>query len=262
MQIWYNMRRMHRILVGGGDLALDSVELRGDAAQHIRVLRPKDAEDFELFDGCGASRVYRWDAKAKTLAAAAAVRMVPRPRESMELFACVTKGQRWDWTLQKATELGAAKIVPVISARTIVRIPPGAEAEAKRERWAKIAAEAARQSDALWLPEIVAPVDFGTALDMAAATICFAGALTEPPSPPMLIAFESARRSRGSFLEERARAYSIFVGPEGDFTPDELGRLLKVAHPANFGPSILRAETAAIFGLSVLSAAIRAIPPK
>ena len=68
-----------------------------------------------------------------------------------------------------------------------------------------------------------------------------------PPPPPLLTAVEAV---------DGEGEWGLFVGPEGDFTPDELESLLKVAVPVSFGPTILRAETAAIFGLSVLAAAV------
>ena len=256
---------MHRLLVDPAILDMDCAILAKDGAAHLHVLRPKDGEEFELFDGRGSKRTYKWSASAKSLFSASAKSTQHRnPAEpqshnltisqshnnSLILFACITKGQRWDWTLQKATELGISKIVPVISARTIVRIAPG-EGNAKKARWQKICEEAARQSDALWLPEISEPLDFASAVREAAATTCFVGALTTPPPEPLL---DVAMRS----LENGAHGeFSTFIGPEGDFTPEELSALLKVATPASFGPTILRAETAAIFAISVLTAAIK-----
>ena len=179
----------------------------------------------------------------------------------LTLFACVTKGSRWDWTIEKATELGVTRIVPVISGRTIVRIPK-AERAAKRERWMRIAEDAARQSDAKWLPEICEAVDFKDALPLVKETTCFIGALTNPPASPLMEAIGRARcpqRAAGSRgVEDNApyRHFSVFIGPEGDFTSEELAALMEIATPTSFGPTILRAETAAIFAVSVLAAAV------
>lgn len=241
---------MHRLPVESATLNMDCAVLAKDSAAHLRVLRPKDGEEFELFDGRGSSRTYKWRAASKDLVAVAPKSTAERKRDSeIILFACVTKGQRWDWTLQKATELGISKIVPVMSERTIVRICEG-EGAAKKARWQKICEEAARQSDAIWLPEISEPLDFASAASQAAKTTCFVGAIATPPPEPLLNAVMRA-------LEKGANgAFSVFIGPEGDFTPDELATLLKVATPTSFGPTILRAETAAIFAVSVLSAAL------
>ena len=143
---------MHRLLVPSEQLASDSPVLPKEAANHLKVLRPKDGEEIELFDGSGKSRRFSVEGGGKNfrLAALSPVCTAPRASRSLTLFACVTKGSRWDWTIEKATELGVTRIVPVVSARTIVRIGAD-EREAKRARWIRIAEDAARQSDAKWI---------------------------------------------------------------------------------------------------------------
>ena len=239
---------MHRFLVDAALLSEESPVLPSDAAKHLRVVRPKEGEVVELFDGRGGSRTYRFSASsangASPLSATSQTSQTPRAPRTLTLFACVTKGSRWDWTLEKATELGVTRIVPVLSDRTIVRIPK-AERAAKRERWMRIAEDAARQSDAKWLPEITEAVDFRDSLPLVRETTCYIGALTNPPSP--LLAEALRERPQSAHL-------AAYVGPEGDFTPEELSALMEIAVPVSFGPTVLRAETAAIFVLSVLSA--------
>ena len=134
----------------------------------------------------------------------------------------------------------------------------------------RIAEDAARQSDAKWLPEITEPVDFADSLDLVRETTCFIGALTTPPSPPLLQAIEQSNNQNNRTLEQSEQSehsnnrtieqssFATFIGPEGDFTPDELAALMKVAIPVSFGSTILRAETAALFALSVLAARVHA----
>ena len=242
---------MHRLLVETQELSQESPALSRDALHHLKVLRPKDGEAIELFDGRGSLRRYLFDASARALRAAPGqpVRTIGRSDDSLTLFACVTKGSRWDWTVEKATELGVTRIVPVISDRTIVRIPK-AERAAKRERWLRIAEDAARQSDAVWLPEIDEATDFADTLPRVRETTCFIGALTDPPPQPLLAALAQLPRDPSG----APRHLALYVGPEGDFTPAELQALTAVATPVTFGPTVLRAETAALFGLSVLAA--------
>ena len=254
---------MHRLLVKTELLDEASPTLPKDAAKHLKVLRPKDGEEIELFDGKGKWRTYRFCASlrsgkdsASPLVATSQTSQTFQTSQTLTLFACVTKGSRWDWTIEKATELGVGRIVPVISDRTIVRIPK-AERAAKRERWLRIAEDAARQSDAKWLPEILEAVDFADALPLVRETICFIGALTSPPSQPLALAVrevkEKVEKRGGGGQRTVQMPMSVFIGPEGDFTPDELKALMDVATPTSFGPTILRAETAAIFAVSVLA---------
>ena len=247
---------MHRLLVETALLEEESPVLPADAARHLKVLRPKDGEEIELFDGRGKWRVYRFCASltsgkdsASPLCATSQTSQTSQTSHTLTLFACITKGSRWDWTVEKATELGVTRIVPVISERTIVRIPKP-ERAAKRERWMRIAEDAARQSDAKWLPEIREAVDFKDALPLVKETTCFIGALTTPPSPPLVRAIE---QSNNRTIEH----FSVFIGPEGDFTPEELASLMEIATPTSFGPTVLRAETAAIYAVSVLAATRR-----
>jgi 16S rRNA (uracil1498-N3)-methyltransferase len=151
--------------------------------------------------------------------------------------------------------------VPVVSARTIVRIGAD-EREAKRARWIRIAEDAARQSDAKWIPEIHEPVSFAESLPLVRETTCFVGALTNPPPQPLLKALIDLQQAaipapvpHSPFPVPHSPfpdSLSIYVGPEGDFSPEELAALIEIATPVSFGSTILRAETAAIYGVSVL----------
>jgi 16S rRNA (uracil1498-N3)-methyltransferase len=274
---------MHRLLVETEVLFSDCPTLSKDAANHLKVLRPKDGEKVELFDGKGKFRVFFYhpprglspypqgcgEGSPRTPLDEGSVPIPPqgsvpggvmvaeRAAAELTLFACVTKGSRWDWTIEKATELGVTRIVPVISERTIVRLAPS-EYEAKRLRWQRVAEDAARQSDAKWLPEIHAPVTFAESLPLVRETTCYVGALTDPPPKTIgevLAAGDGGKDFRLSTFDNGNRTHlATFIGPEGDFTPDELAALLAVATPVSFGSTILRAETAAIYALSVLKA--------
>ena len=254
---------MHRLLVETDVLSSDCPLLPKDATNHLKVLRPKKGESIELFDGKGKFRAFCYH-DDRGLSPADGVREMPRPETELTLFACVTKGSRWDWTIEKATELGVTRIVPVISERTIVRLAPS-EYEAKRMRWQRIAEDAARQSDAKWLPEIHVPVSFAESLPLVRETACFVGALTDPPPKAIgaVLAAWDGKDSRLSTFDNGKQAtldngwrmrLATFIGPEGDFTPGELAALLAIATPVSFGATILRAETAAIYAVSVLKA--------
>ena len=236
---------MHRVMCEGASLELERPALSSGAARHLKVLRPKSGELIELFDGRGSWRHYAFSQGG--LEAVSEKRFSPATSPRMTLFACVTKGSRWDWTIEKATEIGVSRIVPVISRRTIVRLS-GSERESKRERWSRIAADAVRQCDAKWLPEVTAPVDFEDSLGLVAKCRCFAGVLAEPRPRPLAAEIAAAVSSQAVEGED----WAVFIGPEGDFTSEELDELCKVAVPSDFGDTVLRSETAALFALSVL----------
>ena len=151
--------------------------------------------------------------------------------------------------VQKAVEIGAAEIVPIISDRTIVQVDSesGVQKEAK---WQQIAIEAAKQCGQNWLPRVHAPRKLGELFaDLATIDLRLIGSL-QPGA-------QHLKKVLGDYSNEhRQLPHSVLmlVGPEGDFTPAELA--LARSHgcrPITLGPIILRVETAAIYCLSILS---------
>lgn len=242
---------MHRHLVTTEELLADEFTLGRDAARHLQtVLRVKPGEHLTLFDGQGRTRLADVTSVVKhglTLSALAPAHEHPRPACRITLFACVSKGSRMDWTVEKAVELGVSAIVPVLSGRTVVRLD-AEEGLVKAERWSRVAEEAARQCGAAWLPEIAAPVPFKASLPGVTDTRpTFVAALT-PTARPL-------REALAAHASAPPRA-GWFVGPEGDFTPAELDALLAAgALPVSLGPQVLRAETACLYGLCALNCA-------
>ncbi len=242
---------MHRHLVQPDALLADALTIGRDDARHLQtVLRVKPGDALTLFDGHGRTRlavVSSADRRGVTLAAAAPAVEHPRPPCRVTLFACVSKGNRMDWTVEKAVELGAGAIVPVLSERTVVRLDAD-ESEAKARRWLRVAEEAARQCGAAWLPEIAPPVPFRGVLPVVARTNpTFVAALAPSAAPlrEVLAAFAAPPPEAG-----------WFVGPEGDFAPAELDSLLGAgATPVSLGRYVLRAETACLYGLCALNCA-------
>ena len=160
-----------------------------------------------------------------------------------------------DLIVQKAVEIGAAEIAPLISERTIVDLGTK-EAEQKQAKWQQIAIEAAKQCGQNWLPQIHLPrklKDFfagaETSAGPARTDLRLIGSLQPDAVHLKKILADYADQHR-----ERPKSILMLVGPEGDFTPAELA--LAKTHgclPITLGPIILRVETAAIYCLSVLS---------
>ncbi len=242
---------MHRCLVTPDQLLADACTLGRDEARHLQtVLRVKPGDRVTLFDGRGRTRIAVIATVEKhglSLTAAAPAQEHLRPACHLTLFACVSKGKRMDWSVEKAVELGVAHIVPVISDRTIVRLD-AEDSDAKADRWLRVAEEAARQCGASWLPEISAPVPFKACLSLVARVAPVFVAALSPAAKPL-------REALAGYATPPPLA-GWFVGPEGDFTPGELDALLAAgAIPVSLGQHVLRAETACLYGLCALNCA-------
>lgn len=170
------------------------------------------------------------------------------PSVSLSLYAAVLKGDKFEWVLQKGTELGVHCFVPIISERTVVRDP--AQIEDKRKRWERIIQEAAEQSGRVRLPILAAPLLLQAAMTQSMAQ----NDLSLLPSPG-LSAPSPADRLNGRSTPSHI---GLFIGPEGGFSAAEVTQaqaagLLSVS----LGPRILRAETASIVAVALTMAALR-----
>ncbi|MBQ7722198.1 MAG: 16S rRNA (uracil(1498)-N(3))-methyltransferase [Kiritimatiellae bacterium] len=245
---------MHRHLVTTDAISAGRITLDRSEARHFAtVLRLGAGDDVELFDGKGSTarfRIVASERSSMTLERQGDARLTPPPQCRLILGACISKGKRMDWTIEKAVELGAAEIIPIASRFSVVRV---ADDEAKRERWERIAIDAARQSSAAYLPEITEPMSFDDAMaridDGDPGTAIFAGAL-QPDAIPLRDAI-AARRA----LPCPVRRAAWLVGPEGDFSPEEYAEMRRRSFNfVSLGDTVLRTETAAIYGLCVLGA--------
>jgi len=201
-----------------------------------------------LFDGKGLTRcavVTAINGDQLVFTSEHSIEKHPAASRSLTLFAALIKGQRMEWCIEKAVELGVARVVPVITERCVVRLKPGKETNNKLIRWNRIAAEACRQCQRAWLPEIVAPLTLKQAIAMAAGLDCCFTAALLPDTIPLVEAV--------SRLEKSQNNLGLFIGPEGDFTPDELCTLKTAGTTmVSRGPNTLRAETASICGIAVI----------
>lgn len=240
---------MHRCFVKTDQLLADTCFIQNEEARHLQtVLRAKLGERITLFDGYGHTRLVHIEHAEKRglqFTADAPVAHHPRHHCHITLFACISKKNRMDWTVEKAVELGVSRIVPVISERTIIRLDT-ADSLIKAERWSRVAEEAARQCGATWLPEIMPPAAFHTCLSLVTLTRPVFVASLEPDTQPL--------REALAFYSNPPPLAGLFVGPEGDFTTTEL-TALRASHAVSvsFGKHVLRAETACLYGLCILN---------
>jgi len=170
-------------------------------------------------------------------------------RCAITLGQAIPKGKNMDLILQKATELGVAKIVPLISDRTVVHLEEE-ELNKKQEKWKQVTIEAAKQSGQDWLPEIAGPItpkQFFAEFDHSELSL-IASLQSDARSFKGVLANFQEQHGR------RAKSVLILVGPEGDFTPAETSWAKSAGCvPVSLGPIVLRTETAAIYSLSVLA---------
>ncbi len=249
---------MHRHFVPAETLRSARVTLDHANSRHFfNVLRLGRGDEVELFDGRGATARYVIADVLRggvTLERRGDVVRHPRPACRLILGACISKGRRMEWTVEKAVELGVSEIIPIASRFSVVRLDDEGGAE-KRERWLRIAIDAARQCGAVHLPEITEPMTLDAALRRLASsgdvaqTALFVGAL-QPDAVPFRDALAALRASGRDI-----RSAAWLVGPEGDFSPDEYGALRAAGVDfVSLGDLVLRTETAAVYGLCVLGA--------
>lgn len=233
------MKTSQRLFVAA-PLSLDaSVPLdAGQAHYLVHVLRLPPGGEVLLFNG----RDGEWSARLEQAGKKGGVAICAaqtRPQDAVPaltlLFAPI-KGDRTEAIVEKATELGAARIVPVITDRTIVR-------KVNLDRLRARCIEAAEQTGRLSVPEVAEPLALS--------------ALLAPVEGLGIVLFADeggAAASVAAALADAPAAVSLLTGPEGGFTPDERARLRGCAHvrPVTLGPRILRADTATFAGLTLI----------
>ncbi|MCU1308685.1 MAG: hypothetical protein JWN45_3380 [Acidobacteriaceae bacterium] len=219
--------------------------LTGQNARHLaRVLRARVGQEFDI--SCDFSvrlgKIVTIDDDRVELQLGAEISQTAE--SEISLLLAVFKFDRMEWAIEKATELGVTKILPVIAQRTDAHL--GVAAAKRVERWRKIAHEAAQQSRRTAVPEILAPVKLNPAL----AGIAESSArivLSETEKAVTLAEVVSAADADSPLL--------LAIGPEGGWTEDEVETFVKLGWTsASLGSTILRAETAAVAALAIARA--------
>lgn len=224
-------------------LAADTlVEVGGPAANHIsRVLRLKAGDAITTFNGRGGEYEARIDAirKDRVLVLVGAYRAVERESPlAVTLAQGVSRGERMDFVVQKATELGVRRIVPLITERSVVRLD-SKQAEAKVRHWRAVVIAACEQCGRNTLPELSPPRRLETLLARSDEAL-------------QRLVLSPLGEQRMGELDIRGPVL-VLIGPEGGLSESELSAALRAGFRAvRLGPRILRTETAALAALAAL----------
>ncbi len=226
----------------------DVVALKEGERHYVsNVLRMTEGDEVELFDGLGHVATGRLeDLEGGRVLIERLERLdVGESPVEIVLFVAVPKGKRFDWLLEKATELGVRGIVPLQTERTVVRIDDRKVAR-RMERWEAIVAGAARQCGRSRTPELYRPRGVREALEDPSCGVHLAGLLS------------GDRQTVEEALEgEQPKRVGVWIGPEGDFTSGEAARLVEAGVRAvDLGPRILRVDTAAVVAVTLVQGAV------
>jgi 16S rRNA (uracil1498-N3)-methyltransferase len=251
---------MHRFYLPPDLCHAETLVLTGREAHHaLHVLRIRTGESVTVLDGEGG--VFLCEVRG---VAGHHLQLGVRGRQSaaplpyrITLLQSIPRGKLFDAIVQKATELGAARVVPLLAERGVSRPDPGV-AGAKSDKWRQVAIEAIKQCGSPWLPRIEPPVSPAQFIARGENIELSLVAALEGDRRPPRDCFEE-------FLEQNRRmpsSVAVWIGPEGDFTPAELERIKAAgAKPISLGPLVLRTETAATYCLSILNYELSANSP-
>ncbi len=228
-------------LVDAGELEQERVTLSLEESHHLaRVLRVRVGQEITLFDGRGNVAAGEIESVGKSAVEVCVSQRskIPLPAVQIDLIQSVPKLDRWEWVMQKAVELGVSNIHPLLTQHTEFRPNPK-----KQDRWKKIVLNAAQQCEVRWLPKLHSLEKISTLLPrLGAYDLVLIGSLYEGTQPLRDVPMRGKKK------------VALLIGPEGDFSPEEVEAAVAAgAIPVSFGHRILRTETAAIFGLSVLA---------
>jgi 16S rRNA (uracil1498-N3)-methyltransferase len=220
--------------------ASGNLRLSGEEAKHCaQVTRHRVGDVLVVFDGAGRKAEARIDTLGKTEVTLTVLKewQVPPTLRPVTLVQAVTKGETFEWILEKAVELGVQRILPVLSDRSIVRLD-SRDAAKKHEKWQRLVLESCKQCGQAWLPELALPTSLAAAGTTALRLVASLQSEANPVLPSAL---------------KDANALAIAIGPEGDFSPAEYDLLASAGwHSWSLGDLVLRSETAALYALSVL----------
>ena len=233
--------RIPRIFTEQNLLSGDRVQLEETASHHLsKVLRMQPGRELILFNGAGgefAATIHEVTKKHVWVSIAEhSVDNRESPLE-LELAIGISRGERFEWVLQKATELGVSKITPLITERTEVKVT-GDRQEKMHERWQQIIISACEQCQRNLLPQLAAPVQISDWLPQVQAALRFV---------------LHHRDSQRLPADKTPQSVALLIGPEGGLSDREIAHALEQDFNAlTLGPRVLRTETAPVAAISLV----------
>lgn len=243
---------MHHFYLSPSHCRSATLLLTGREAHHaLHVLRIRCGEPVTVLDGEGQKcecEVQEMARDQVALTVLARLSVPPLPFQTT-LIQAIPKGKLIENIIQKATELGVFRIVPLMAQRTVARIDHDEESQ-KLAKWRLVAIEATKQCGSAWLPRVEEPVTVEQFVARPPTVdLALVGSLQKDSRHPRGY-FDGFERQQG----RKPSSVSVAIGPEGDFTPAELSMLQSAgALPITLGPLVLRSETAAVFCLAVIN---------
>jgi 16S rRNA (uracil1498-N3)-methyltransferase len=244
---------MHRFFLPADRCSGKTLRLEDREAHHAaHVLRVQPGEIVTVLDGAGHQ--FTCDVRVVTkreveLNLCEKGFSAPLPSR-ITLVQAVPKGKTFDVIVQKATELGVHRVVPLLTERVVMKVADERDAAQKVEKWRQVAIESIKQCGLPWLPEISAPVSIVELLarkDACELSLVAALCGNRQHTGQVMRKFQAAQGRMPCDI-------SFWIGPEGDFTAAELSSIMASgAVPVSFGANVLRAETAAIYAMSILN---------
>ncbi len=244
---------MPQFLVAPEDVSRDTFRLAGPEAFHVsKVMRLVAGAELDLFDGKGGRfkgviEAVHADGTVTGKVTATLKADDSRAPVALNLYLGLLKASHWDYALEKGTELGVSAFVPLLTPRTVVLLHEIERTKAKAERWSRLIMAASKQCGRADLPPVRDAVQFRDAIravkDKGVVLVAWEGMKGSIASQTLGPALRAADAKRGTDPLE----VSLFVGPEGGFSDEEI-ELAEAEGAVLFGmgPRVLRAETAAI----------------
>jgi 16S rRNA (uracil1498-N3)-methyltransferase len=236
---------MHRFFIPPEEIHPGHAYIKGKTARQMaRVLRLKPGTECVLLDNLGSEYLARLDVVDVDNCGAEIMekRQADEPGVRLLMMLCLTQREKFEWMLQKCTEIGAAGFLPVVSQRSLVQHED--DVRNKVERWQDILREAAEQSGRGKIPVLHQAIKFDAAVQMV-----------EPDYPLRLITWEGEKAVglKGVLKSGAYKQVSVLIGPEGGFAEAEVqGAVRQGFQPVTLGKRILRMETAAVVSAALV----------